>query len=398
MDPITLTLDEDRFDRFRRIAWWDQARLAAAKIVVVGAGALGNEIIKNLALLGVGKLLVIDSDRIEHSNLSRSVLYRRADEGRPKADVAAAAARGIYPDLQAHAIDGDVVNGVGLGVFRWADLAMGGLDNREARLAINRACFRLGKPWVDGGIQEIDGYARVFEPSPDAPCYECTLGERDWQLIRHRRSCNGLSRDEMLGGRTPTTPTISSIIAGVQCQEGLKLLHGLPTISGHGWTFAGLSADAFSVAYQRKPDCLSHDPLASVVELDATSDDLTAADLLEEARRLAASQNAVVDLGRDYVDRLTCRSCKTDSPCFRPLGSLKFDDLACPACGTPRDPLTFNTLRGDEPFLHRTLADLGLPRFEIVTARSATAEVGIEITGDAPHALGALAEGGLAWE
>lgn len=398
MDTLKLNLDEDRFDRFRRIAWWDQDRLAAAKIVVVGAGALGNEIIKNLALLGVGKIAIIDLDRIEHSNLSRSVLYRPADEGKHKADAAASAARDIYPDLQSHAIVGDVVNGVGLGVFRWADLAMGGLDNREARLAINRACFRLGKPWVDGGIQEIDGYARVFEPSADGPCYECTLGERDWQLIRHRRSCNGLSREEMLGGRTPTTPTISSIIAGVQCQEALKLLHGLPSIAGRGWTFAGLSADAFSVEYQRKADCLSHDPLASVVEVDATSDALTGADLLEEARRLAGSQRATVDLGRDYVDVLRCSSCNRESPCFRPLGSLKYDDLACPSCGAAREPSTFNALRGGEPFLGRTLAELGLPRFEIVTARSDAGEVGLEITGDAPLALGPLAEGGLAWE
>src|SRR5436853_126669 len=77
--------EEDRFHRFRLISWWDQAKLANAKVLVVGAGALGNEIVKNLALLGVGNLLIADLDKIENSNLSRSVLYRASDNGTHKA-------------------------------------------------------------------------------------------------------------------------------------------------------------------------------------------------------------------------------------------------------------------------------------------------------------------------
>src|SRR6516225_4840179 len=84
---------EDRFHRFRLIGWWDQARLRRARVLVIGAGALGNEIIKNLALLGVGTLFIADLDRVENSNLSRSVLYRADDRGRFKAAVAARAAR-----------------------------------------------------------------------------------------------------------------------------------------------------------------------------------------------------------------------------------------------------------------------------------------------------------------
>src|SRR3954467_9795943 len=90
---------EDRFHRFRLIGWWDQARLARAKVLVIGAGALGNEIIKNLALLGGGNVLIADMDRIENSNLSRSALYRASDNGKLKADVAARSAKDIYPDI-----------------------------------------------------------------------------------------------------------------------------------------------------------------------------------------------------------------------------------------------------------------------------------------------------------
>src|SRR5690242_16912140 len=134
-DPITISLaDDDRFGRFRLIGWWDQARLSRAKVLVIGAGALGNEILKNLALLGVGNVLVADMDRIENSNLSRSVLYRAKDNGEYKATVAARAAKDIYPEMKVVAFNGNVVYDLGVGVFRWADVVLGGLDNREARL------------------------------------------------------------------------------------------------------------------------------------------------------------------------------------------------------------------------------------------------------------------------
>ncbi|HAV20946.1 MAG TPA: thiamine biosynthesis protein ThiF, partial [Firmicutes bacterium] len=92
LDPLEITvadLEEDRYSRLRLIPWWDQSKLKNAKVMVVGAGALGNEVIKNLALVGVGNILIIDMDIIENSNLSRSVLFRAEDCGRLKAEVAA---------------------------------------------------------------------------------------------------------------------------------------------------------------------------------------------------------------------------------------------------------------------------------------------------------------------
>src|SRR5438874_2670975 len=182
---------DDRFHRFKLIGWWDQKKLADAKVLVIGAGALGNEIIKNLALLGIGHILIADLDRIENSNLSRSVLYRAADNGQFKATVAARTAAEIYPDLKVHAFNGNIVYDLGLGVFRWADVILAGLDNREARLAINRACWKLRKPWIDGAIEQIQGVARVFSPivHPEGPCYECTMSEMDWKRLANRRSC-----------------------------------------------------------------------------------------------------------------------------------------------------------------------------------------------------------------
>ena len=225
---------EDRYSRLRLIPWWDQERLRRASIMVVGAGAIGNELIKDLALLGIGRILIVDMDRIENTNLTRSVLFRAKDVGRFKAEVAAERACEMNPDVHAKAFIANVIDDVGLGVFRRMDVVLGGLDNREARLAINQSCYKVNKPWIDGAIEALNGFARVFTP-PDGPCYECTMTETDWMLINKRKSCALLTHEEMNEGKIPTTPTSSAIIAGIQVQELLKILHSdraLPTLAG----------------------------------------------------------------------------------------------------------------------------------------------------------------------
>src|SRR5690242_21868092 len=115
--PPPAIAGEDRFSRFRLIGWWDQEKLRSARVLVIGAGALGNEILKNLALLGFANIVVVDLDSIEASNLSRSILYRATDVGKRKADAAADAVRNIYPDARVHPITANVVHGLGLGLF-----------------------------------------------------------------------------------------------------------------------------------------------------------------------------------------------------------------------------------------------------------------------------------------
>src|SRR5260221_6311374 len=96
----------------------------------------------------------------------------------------------------------------------------------------------MNRPWIDGAIEGINGVARVFEAG-NAPCYECTLGETDWKLLEQRMSCNLLLREANTEGKIATTPTISSVIAGIEVQEAVKLLHGLPTLAGSGIFFSG---------------------------------------------------------------------------------------------------------------------------------------------------------------
>src|SRR3569832_2443845 len=136
---------EDRYARQRLFSWWEQDRLAAARVLVIGAGALGNEILKLLALSGVGHIMIYDMDRIEVSNLSRTVLFKESDAGAFKAEVAAARVVELNPQAVAIGRSHNIIHATGLGVFLWADIDISGLDNRLARMFVNSSCARTGR-------------------------------------------------------------------------------------------------------------------------------------------------------------------------------------------------------------------------------------------------------------
>lgn len=388
-DVLRIDTEDDRFARFRLMSWWDQPRLAAARVLVIGAGALGNEILKNLALLGIGRAVVCDLDQIEQSNLSRSVLFREGDRGQAKSVIAAERAREIHPGFAVTPWVGNVVYDLGLGLYRWADVILAGLDNREARVAINRAAARTGKIWIDGAIERLDGVARVFDPAC-GPCYECTMSANDWKMLAARRSCALLSRTDVAQGKTPTTPTTASIIAGIQCQEAVKWLHGLETLAGRGFVFEGLSHQSYVVTYTRKDDCPSHDPLEPVQVLDWRRSETTGRQLWERARA-DLGPGAILEFQADLLSGLECPHCTVTTPVFSSLGRVTEREGLCPRCGTPRIPHTYHSLTGTESFLDQTLEGLGIPAWEVVSARVGTRQLHYELAGDAPDVLGPLA-------
>jgi adenylyltransferase/sulfurtransferase len=374
--------EEDRYARLRLIPWWDQERLKNATIMVVGAGAIGNELIKNLTLLGIGRILVYDMDAIESTNLTRSVLYRARDVGRYKAEVAAERAKEMNPDVKAKAFIANIIDDVGLGVFRRMNVVLGGLDNREARLSINQSCYKVDRPWIDGAIEALNGFARVFIPGQGA-CYECTMTETDWMLINKRKSCALLTHEQMAEGKIPTTPTSSSIIAGIQVQEMLKLLHAdrnLPTLAGKGYVFNGLTHDSYVVEYQCKEDCMSHDTYEKIVEKPWSVKTIALKDVLA-AIRDELGERAVLDFDRDIATRAKC-SCGECKDLFTPVHKLKGHMLTCPKCGAQMTFDSIHSIKGEEDFLDKTPYEIGIPPLHIVGGRVGMNTTYYEFTAD----------------
>lgn len=379
-------LQEDRFSRLRLIPWWNEEKIRAARVLVVGAGALGNEILKNLALLGFRQVVVVDLDRIEESNLSRAVLYRAEDVGTYKALAAARAFEALSPGAKAHGLVANIMHECGLGLFLRSDYILAGLDNREARLWINRCAWKVNRPWIDGAIEGINGVARVFLPG-SAPCYECTLGETDWALLERRMSCNLLVREAEPAGKVPTTPTISSIIAGIQVQETVKLMHGLPSLASRGYVFEGVNHTSYVVEYTENPDCMSHYTLENIVSLPRRSREMTLGGLLEQAKRDLEKNEVILEFSRDIVHKLVCPGCGAEEERFAPVGSIRYEEGTCPHDGQMRVVVTMHSFQGEPALAPRALDSLGLPLFDIFTARSGDREISYLMAGDEEEAL-----------
>ena len=378
-------LRTDRLGTFEFISWWEREKVKAAKVLVVGAGALGNEVVKNLTLMGIGHLFIVDFDTIEAANLSRSVLFREGDYGRNKAEIVAARAKALNPEIHVQYLHGDVTTQLGLGVIRRMDVVIGCLDNREARLAVNRFCYWTNKPWVDGAIQELLGLARVFVPGQGA-CFECTLTEQARREMSLRYSCPLLARQNILLGKVPTTPTIASIIGGFQSQEALKLIHALPVEAGKVIHYNGMMNEMHTTAYTVRDDCESHWIYGDVTELPARAARTTLADLLRIARADLGPE-AMLELDQELVVSLACPQCRTVDEILRPLSEVSFEAGHCPTCGLLRETKMTHLITGSENFLQRTLASVGVPPLHILRAHNGREYRFYELTGDLPEAL-----------
>ncbi len=370
---LRVELQESRYDRQERVSWWDQTRLTEARVLVVGAGALGNEVVKNLALVGIGHIVVIDLDVVEVSNLARCIFFRAEDEGLPKATVLARRAAEVNPDIAITGLVGDV-RSFGTGTWLRSDVVIGALDNREARLYCNRLAARTGRPWVDGAIEALSGVARVFAP-PNV-CYECTLTEADWEILAHRQSCRLLSRQDLESGKVPTTASTSSIVAAVEVQEALKLLHrdqpGVRPLSG-ALVFDGANNDTYPLAYPQNPDCLAHHRYTDPVRLDSDPS-ITAASLVAAAWPELSGETCVVELGDDHVTAWSCTACGQEDPEGRPAPLIAWGDALCPRCQEPRQPVFVTSIEVPGPLADTKLGEIGLRSDEILVVRNGLEE------------------------
>ncbi len=387
-----LTLREGRFSRLEAVAWWSQERLRAARVLVVGAGALGNEVIKNLCLLGIGRLVIVDMDRVEEHNLCRSVLFRAQHEGQPKAACAARAARELYPDVAARGLVGNVLADVGLGWFRHADVVVGALDNREARLFVNRACAEVARPWIDGGIDVLNGIVRGFAP-PQTACYECTLGAADWELLAKRRSCALLARRAAAERGTPTTPTTAAVIGAIQAQEVVKRLHGLESLAGTGYAFEGLRHTSYAVQYPIAPECPWHEPPPPIEDAPGATSQTPLCRIADWAASRLGGLDAI-DLSRELVAVLECPGCNRQTEVWRPLEHVRADEATCPRCGAECVPRLIHSVTAGQAAMERTATQLGLPPYDLIWCRHGTQAVAVALDGDPWNEGGAECAGG----
>ncbi|MBK8031250.1 MAG: ThiF family adenylyltransferase [Chloroflexi bacterium] len=372
MEPLVEVIDVEQENRYSRLlqAGWNLTTLQSARVLVAGAGALGNEVIKNLALIGVKAIYIVDFDRIEETNLSRSVLFRAGDVGKPKAQMAAERAHPINPDVELSWLHGDLTWQIGVGVFRRMNAVIGCLDNRAARLWINRYCWRVGIPWFEGALDGLNGHVHLFGAA-QAPCYECILTEQDRALLWDRVSCTGVARSGVFEGTIPTTPTGASLIAALQVQEVIRWLHGMPVEFGTGIVYTSTPPNLQRFKLPERADCISHEKADPLIELpEAAAAAFTLRDLLHTAQRHFDDERAALRFdNNEVVSGLLCSECGNFERWFGSILQVSEALITCPHCHSSRRPLSEGHIGKDYPYLELKLSEVGIPPGHIIHAR-----------------------------
>jgi adenylyltransferase/sulfurtransferase len=175
-----MSLSDDELDRYarhlvlREVGGVGQAKIRAARVLIVGAGGLGSPAALYLAAAGIGTLGLVDDDIVSLSNLQRQILFRTADVGRPKVEAGAEALKALNPGvlIEPHPVRLTAANAAAL--IADYDVVADGSDNFATRFLLNDACFFAKKPLVSAAVTEFEGQLATYKGyAPACPCYRC---------------------------------------------------------------------------------------------------------------------------------------------------------------------------------------------------------------------------------
>ncbi len=263
-----MSLSDEEVERYarhlvlREVGGVGQAKLAQARVLVIGAGGLGSPAILYLAAAGVGTIGIADFDAVSLSNLQRQIAHRTADIGRPKTDSARDAALAINPHvtIEAHAVRLAPENALAL--ISNYDIVADGSDNFATRFLINDACFFAGKTLVSAAVTEFDGQLSTFKAHDLGhgwPCYRCLFPEPPPP------------------GTVPNCSETGVLGAAAGVMGTLQALEVIKEITGAGESMAGrlliyeaLTTRFRSVTFKPDPQCALCGPAPTILGIAAT--------------------------------------------------------------------------------------------------------------------------------
>ncbi len=241
-------LDDHEVERYSRQLILDgvgeagQYRLAAASVLVVGAGALGSPVVQYLTAAGVGEIEVWDGDTVEPSNLNRQPMHGEADIGRLKAESAAAAAARINPAVRVSAVGRMLDADAMAAAVRGRTVVCDASDDFETKFALNDVCIEEGLPLVHAAILEYGGQLTTI--TGDGPCLRCLFGQPPG-----RGEIPTCAQAGILG-------PVAAVVGGMQAVEAMKLILGVGTpLTGRLLVYDALRPRARAIDFPRDPEC-----------------------------------------------------------------------------------------------------------------------------------------------
>jgi len=216
--------DEDQFDRIKRIGWINIPKINKANVLVIGAGAIGNEVIKDLALSGFQKITIVDMDHVVKSNLSRCLFFREEDVKNKIYKVEAVKKRvsEFSKKVKIEAVPKKLEE-LPEKFYKKFDIIFGCVDNIMARMKINGIAYHYNIPYIDGGTHGMLGKVQVMIP-PSSPCIECNLNVSHFKHIEELFTCSGREDTTVFEPKEPAEITTTAVISAVMVREGMKII------------------------------------------------------------------------------------------------------------------------------------------------------------------------------
>ena len=244
-----IDLNEDNLERYSRhvklkeIGVLGQKKLESARVLVVGAGGLGSPVIQYLSAAGIGKIGIIDDDKVELSNLQRQILYKTEDIGRKKVEVAHNISRSINPNIKIYSYPNRLEKNNIRDVVSKYDFIADGSDNFETRFLINDICFFEKKILVSAAVTQFDGHISTFKPQDGGPCYRC---------LHPSQSDDDVWNCENMG----ILGSLAGTIGSLQASEIIKEILGIGrSLSGWLLIYDGLETTFREVKLLPDPQC-----------------------------------------------------------------------------------------------------------------------------------------------
>jgi sulfur-carrier protein adenylyltransferase/sulfurtransferase len=259
----------------REIGVEGQEKLKAARVLVIGAGGLGSPSALYLAASGVGRLGVVDNDRVDVSNLQRQILYDADSVGRPKAEIAAQRLRALNPQIEliAHPIELRAANV--REIFDPYDVVLDGTDRFATRYLSNDACVLLRKPLVSAAIHRFEGQAMTYVPGL-GPCYRCLFPEPP---------ADGLVPNCAEAGVLGVLP---GVMGAIQATEAIKLIVGTgELLIGRLLTYDALAMRFEEFRFKRRSECAVCGDRPTITAPQDLAESCSA-EALAEVKRLSA--------------------------------------------------------------------------------------------------------------
>lgn len=230
-----MTLSKEQAERYsrqillREVGVSGQKKLLSSSVLVIGAGGLGSAVLMYLSAAGIGKIGVVDYDRVELSNLHRQIIHRTGSVGEFKAESAARTMREISPDLNVNVYTDRVTAYNIQKIIEPYDFVIDCTDRFGTKFLINDACVLSAKPYSHAGVVRFGGQVMTYVPGR-GPCLRCLLGD-----VPPPEECATCADVGVLG-------SVIGVIGSVQATEAVKYLLGIGNLlTGKVFTFDGLA-------------------------------------------------------------------------------------------------------------------------------------------------------------